>query len=96
MGSNPSSDCSKAGHSKVGCFKTRHSEASCFELKAERASPEPSREASEDHSEVASDGEIQDQECFNSQWDQDEVVRNLLQVGHRFHNEECKMYDPEF
>ena len=45
MGSNLSSD-----HSKAGCSKT-----SCLELKAERASPVPSREALEDYSEAASD-----------------------------------------
>ena len=79
MRSNPSSDCSEARCSKVGCSKARHSKASCFEPKAEGASPVPSREASEDCSEVASDGEIQDQGHFNSQEDQvDEVVRNPL------------------
>ena len=85
MGSNPSSHhsktgCSEAGHSKAGHSKARHSEASYLELEAERASPVPSREASEDHSEVASDGGIQDQWCFDFQQDQvDEVVRNPLQ-----------------
>ena len=75
MGSNPSSHCFKAGHSKAG-----HSKASYLELEAERASPVPSRKASEDHSEVASDGGIQDQGCFDFQQDQvDEVVRNPLQ-----------------
>ena len=40
----------------------------------------PSMEASEDRSEVASDGEVQDQGHFDSQQDQvDEVVRNPLQ-----------------
>ena len=40
----------------------------------------PSREASEDHSEVTSDRRIQDQGHFNFQQDQvDEVVSNLLQ-----------------
>ena len=75
MGSNPSSRHSKTGHSKARC-----SEASYLELKAGRASPVPSREASEDHSEVTSDGGIQDQGHFNFQQDQvDEVVRNPLQ-----------------
>ena len=84
MGPNPSSHCSETGHSKAGCsgvghFKVR-SEANYLELKAERASPVPSREASEDHSEVASDGGIQDQGCFDFQKDQvDEVVTNPLQ-----------------
>ena len=65
VGSNPSSQCSKASYS---------------ELEAERASPVLSREASEDHSEVASDRGIQDQGHFNFQQDQvDEVFRNPLQ-----------------
>ena len=51
-----------------------------MKLEAERASPVPSREASEDCSEVASDKGIQDQGHFNFQQDQvDEVVRNPLQ-----------------
>ena len=85
MGSNPSSHCSETGCSKAGCSeaghsKARHSKASYLELKAERASPVPSREASEDHSEVASDRGIQDQGHFNFQQDQvNEVVRNPLQ-----------------
>ena len=63
------------GHSKARC-----SEAIYLELEAERASPVPSREASEDHSEAASDGGIQDQGHFNFQQDQvDEVVRSPLQ-----------------
>ena len=74
MGSNPSSQCSKAG-----CSKVRHSKANYLELKAERASPVPSREASEDCSEAASDRGIQDHGHFNFQLDQvDEVVRNPL------------------
>ena len=80
MGLNSSSHRSKSGHSKAECSKARCSKASYFELKAERASPVPSREASEDHSEVASEGGIQYQGCFNFQPDQvDEVVRNPLQ-----------------
>ena len=55
MGSNPSSHRSKAGCSK----------ASYLELEDEWVSPVPSRETSEDHSEAASDGGIQDQGCFN-------------------------------
>ena len=75
MGSDPSSHRSEAGCSKAG-----HSKASYLELEAERASPVPSREASEDCSEATSDREIQDQGCFNFQQDQvDEVVRNPLQ-----------------
>ena len=71
MGLNLSSDHSEVGHSKVECSKVGHSkvgcsEASCLVLEAERASPVPSREASGDCSEVASDGEIQDQGCFDS------------------------------
>ena len=74
-GSNPSS---------TGCSEVGHSKTSHLELEAERASPVPSREASEDHLEVASDGGIQDQGCFNFQQDQvDEVVRNLLQIHDR-------------
>ena len=74
-GSNPSSHRSEAGCSEVG-----HSEASYLELEAERASPVPSREASEDRSEAASDGRIQDRGHFDFQQDQvDEVVRNPLQ-----------------
>ena len=70
MESNPSSHRSEA----------RCSEASYLELKAERASPVPSREASEDHSEVTSNGGIQDQGHFNFQQDQvNEMVRNPLQ-----------------
>ena len=78
-GSNPSSH-----HSEAGCSEVRHSEARCskvsyLELEAEKASPVPSREASEDRSEVASDGGIQDQGHFDFQQDQvDEVVRNPL------------------
>ena len=80
MGLNPSSHHSKTRRSEAGCPEVGHSEASYLELEAERVSPVPSREASEDRSEVASDGGIQDQGCFNFQQDQvDEVVRNLLQ-----------------
>ena len=84
-GSNPSSHHSKTGHSEAGCSKAGHSEARCskasyLELEAERVSPVPGREASEDRSEETSDGGIQDQGCFNFQQDQvDEVVRNWLQ-----------------
>ena len=75
VGWNPSSHHSKAGCSEAGCSKSSN-----LELKAERVSPVPSREASEDHSEAASDGGIQDQGHFNFQPDQvDEVVRNPLQ-----------------
>ena len=74
-GLNPSSHHSETGHSKARCSK-----ASYLELEAERVSPVPSREASEDHSEVASDRGIQDQGHFDFQQDQvDEVVRNPLQ-----------------
>ena len=52
---------STSDHSEVG-----HSEANCFEIEAKRASPVPSREASEDCSGVAYDGEIPDQGCFDS------------------------------
>ena len=80
MGSNPSSHHSKTGHSEAECTKARCFEASYMELEAERASPVLSRQASEDHLEVASEGRIQDQECFDFQLDQvDEVVRNPLQ-----------------
>ena len=74
MGSNQSSHHSKA----------RHSEANRFKLEAERASPVPSREASEDHSEAASDGEIIDQRCFDSHQKQIvEVVQSPLQNHNR-------------
>ena len=79
-GSNPSSHHSKTGCSEAGHSKARCSEASYLELEAERASPVPSREASDDHSEAASDGGIQNQGYFNFQQDQvDEVVRNPFQ-----------------
>ena len=54
------------------CSKPRCSEASYLELEAERESPVPSREASGDHSEVASNRGIQDQGDFNFQQDQAE------------------------
>ena len=80
MGLNPSSHYSETRCSKAGCSKAGHSKASYLELEVERASPVPSREASEDCSEVASDGGIQDQEHFDFQQNQvDEVVRNPLQ-----------------
>ena len=70
IGSNPSSHhsktrCSEAGHSEAGQSKARRSKASYLELEVERASPVPSKEASEDCSEVASDRGIQDQGHFN-------------------------------
>ena len=70
MGSNPSSHRSETGRSEAGCSevghsKARHSEASYLELKAERMPPVPSREASEDRLEAASDGGIQDQGHFD-------------------------------
>ena len=58
-GLNPSSHRSEAGHSKARCSK-----ASYLELEAERASAVPGREASEDCSDVTSDGGIQDQGSF--------------------------------
>ena len=77
---NPSSHCSKTGCYKVGHSEARCSKASYLELKTERASPVPSREASEDHLEAASDRGIQDQGRFDFQQDQvDEAVRNPLQ-----------------
>ena len=85
MGSNPSSHRSKTRCSEAGCSEAGHSEAICseasyLELKAERALTVPSREASEDRSEVASDGGIKDKGHFDFQHDQvDEVVRNPLQ-----------------
>ena len=69
MGLNPSSHCSETRCSKAGCSEARCSKASYLELKAKRASPVPSREASEDHSEVASDAGIQDQGHFDFQPD---------------------------
>ena len=67
-------------YSEAGCSKARCSKASYLYLKAERGAPVPSREASEDCSEVTSDGGIQDQGCFNFQQDEvDDVVRNPLQ-----------------
>ena len=83
MESNPSSHHSKTRHSEAGCSEAghsevRHSKASCLGLEAERASPVPSREASEDHSEAASDEGIEDQGHFDFQ-QVDEVVRNPLQ-----------------
>ena len=80
MGLNPSSHHSKTGYSEAGHSEGRCSDAGNLELEAERVSPVPSREASEDHSEVTSDGGIQNQGHFNFQQDQvDEVVRNPLQ-----------------
>ena len=63
MGSNPSSHCAETGHCKARHFEAEHSKARCseasyLELEAERSSPVPSREASEDHSEAASDCKV--------------------------------------
>ena len=70
MGSKQSSNHSKAVHCKVGNSEVNH-----FELGAERALPVPSREASEDCSEVAYDGKIPDQGHFDSHQEQiDEVI----------------------
>ena len=75
MGLNQSSDHSKVDHSKAG-----HSEANRFKLGAKRASPVSSREASEDCSGMAYDGEIPDQGHFDSHQEQiDEVNWRLLQ-----------------
>ena len=72
MGSNKSSD---------------HSKANRFELGAKRASPVPSREVSEDCSGVAYDGEIPDQGCFDSHQEQiDEVIWRLLQNHDRMYS----------
>ena len=73
MGSNQT----KAGHCEVNCFK----------LGAKRASPVPSREASEDCSGVAYDGEIPDQGCFDSHQEQiDEVIQRPLQNHDRMNS----------
>ena len=70
MGSSQSSDHSKVGHSKVNHFG----------LQAKRVSPVPGREASEDCSGKAYDGEIPDQGCFDSHQEQiDEVIQRPLQ-----------------
>ena len=77
MGLNQSSDHSEVGHSKANCFK----------LRAKRASPVPSREASEDCSGVAYDGEISDQGCFDSHQEQiDEMIWRLLQNHDRMNS----------
>ena len=56
------------------------SEADCQELKAEMASPVPSREALVDHSEMSSNGNVQDPKPTNlSQKQVREAVRNPLQ-----------------
>ena len=85
MGLNPSSHHSKTGCSEAGRPEVGHSEASYLELKAERVSPVPSREASEDHSEAASDGGIQDQGCFDFQ--QDQVKWNLSGIVDMMRND---------
>ena len=75
MGSNPSSN-----HSKVGQPEAGHSEMNRFELRAKKASPVPSRKASEDCSGVAYDQEIPDQGRFDSYQEQiDEVIWRPLQ-----------------
>ena len=82
MGSNQSSDHSEAGHSEAG-----HSKVNCFELEAKRASPVSSREASENCSGVAYDGEIPDQGCFDSHQELiDEVILRLLQNHDRMNS----------
>ena len=68
-GSNPSSHRPETRHSEAGCSKARCSKASYLELGAERTSPVPSMEASEHHSEIASDRGIQDQGHFDFQPD---------------------------
>ena len=80
MGSNQSLDHSEVGHSKMGHSKAGHSEVNHFKLVAEKASPVPSREASEDCSGVAYDGEIPNQGCFDSHQEQiAEVIQRPLQ-----------------
>ena len=77
MESNQSLDHSEVGHSKANRFK----------LRAKRALPVPSREASEDYSGVAYDGEIPDQGCFDSHQEQiDEVIWRLLQNHDRMNS----------
>ena len=79
MGLNQRSVRSKAGHSKARHSEAGHSEANYFEFEAKRASPVPSRGASEDRSEAASDREIPDQGCFDSHQEQiDKVVQSPL------------------
>ena len=81
MGSNQSSDHSKAGHAEAG-----HSKANHFELGAERAPPVP-REASEDCSGEAYDGENPDQECFDSHQEHiDKVIWRLIQNHNRLNS----------
>ena len=56
------------------------SKVDCQELKAGMAPPMPSREASVDHSEMSSNGDVQDPEPVNlSQEQVREAVRNPLQ-----------------
>ena len=60
--------------------EARHSEPSQLELKAREVSLTPSREASMDHAETASEGGVQDSRCFDSpQAHVEEVVRSALQ-----------------
>ena len=82
MGSNHSSDHSKADHSEA-----RHSEANHFELRAKRALPVPSRKASEDCSGVEYHRETPDQGHFDSCQEQiDEVIQRLLQNHDRMNS----------
>ena len=87
MGLSQSSDHSKVGHSKAGHSEVGHSKVNHLELGAKRASPVPSREASEDCSGAAYDGEIPDQGCFDSHQEQiDEVIWRLLQDHDRMNS----------
>ena len=77
MGSNQSLDHSESGHSKANHFK----------LRAERALPVPSREASEDCSGAAYDGEIPDQGSYDSHQEQiDEVILRPLKNHDRMNS----------
>ena len=81
MGLNQSLDHSKVDHSEARHSKVGHSEANHFKLKAKRASPVPSREASEDCSGVA------DQGHFDSHQEQiDEVIWRPIQNHNRMNS----------
>ena len=64
--------------------KVRRSEPSWLELEVRGVSSTPSKEASVDHAETASEGGMQDSRCFDSRQAQvEEVVRSPLQDHHR-------------
>ena len=77
--------CPSAGSNQgLDLSEVRHSEPSQLELKAGGVSLTPSREASVDHAETASEGGMQDSRCFDSpQAHVEEVVRSPLQDNDR-------------